>query len=154
MHPTRPGPRALRRHRIDIPGGIYLITTTTQKRQKLFSDFVQASTMAQQFIRTDLLDGVDLLTWVLMPDHVHWLIQLQDNATLSNWVLRMKSGSARHFNHLTGHTGPVWARAFHDHALRKDEDVKVLARYIVANPLRAGLTENIGDYPFWNAVWL
>ena len=154
MHPTRPGHRALRRHRIDIPGGIYLITTVTQQRQKLFADFTHASAMARQFLRADLLHGIDLLTWVLMPDHVHWLIQLQASTSLSDWVLRMKSGSARYFNHITGHIGPVWTRAFHDHALRKHEDVKTLARYIVANPLRAGLAENIGNYPFWDAVWL
>jgi hypothetical protein len=29
-----------------------------------------------------------------------------------------------------------------------------LARYIVANPLRAGLVEHLGDYPHWDAVWL
>ena len=154
MHPTHPGHRALRRHRIDIPGGIYLITTTTQKRQKLFSDFTCASAMARQFVRADLLHGIELLAWVLMPDHVHWLIQMQNNTSLSEWASRMKSGSARHFNRITGHTGPVWARAFHDHALRTNEDVKSLACYIIANPLRAGLAENIGDYPFWNAVWL
>jgi hypothetical protein len=30
----------------------------------------------------------------------------------------------------------------------------VAARYLVANPLRPGLVERIGDYPYWNAVWL
>jgi REP element-mobilizing transposase RayT len=45
-------------------------------------------------------------------------------------------------------------RAFYDHALRQDEDVQGVARYIVANPLRAGLVENIGDYPLWDAIWL
>jgi len=29
-----------------------------------------------------------------------------------------------------------------------------MARYIVANPLRAGLVERIGDYPLWDATWL
>jgi hypothetical protein len=29
-----------------------------------------------------------------------------------------------------------------------------VARYIVANPLRAGLVEHLGDYPLWDAVWL
>ena len=29
-----------------------------------------------------------------------------------------------------------------------------VARYIVANPLRAGLVERVGDYPYWDAVWL
>ncbi|MES9878966.1 MAG: transposase, partial [Candidatus Sedimenticola sp. 1PA] len=33
-------------------------------------------------------------------------------------------------------------------------DIKELARYIVANPLRGGLVESIGDYPHWDAMWL
>ncbi len=54
----------------------------------------------------------------------------------------------------TGRRSPVWQKAFQDRALRKDDDIKVAARYIVANPLRAGLVDRIGDYPYWNAVWL
>jgi len=48
----------------------------------------------------------------------------------------------------------VWQPGFHDHALRKEEDVRAVARYVVANPLRAGLVQRIGDYPHWNAIWL
>jgi hypothetical protein len=29
-----------------------------------------------------------------------------------------------------------------------------IARYIVGNPLQAGLVDRIGDYPHWDAVWL
>ncbi len=29
-----------------------------------------------------------------------------------------------------------------------------IARYIIANPLHAGLVKQVGDYPFWDAVWL
>jgi len=49
---------------------------------------------------------------------------------------------------------PIWQDGFHDHALRREEDLKATARYIVANPLRAGLVERIGDYPHWDAIWL
>ena len=42
----------------------------------------------------------------------------------------------------------------HDRALRRDEDLLAVARYIVANPLRAGLVRRVGDYPLWDAVWL
>jgi hypothetical protein len=38
--------------------------------------------------------------------------------------------------------------------LRQDEDVARVARYVVANPLRAGLVKRIGDYPLWDAAWL
>lgn len=53
-----------------------------------------------------------------------------------------------------GHQGTCWQPAFHDHALRKDEDRINVARYIVANPLRAGLVERLGDYPHWDSIWL
>ena len=49
---------------------------------------------------------------------------------------------------------PVWQRGFHDYALGVDKDIVHVARYIVANPLRAGLVSRIGDYPLWDAKWL
>lgn len=48
----------------------------------------------------------------------------------------------------------VWGRGFHDRALRREENLRAVARYIVANPLRAGLVGNVLDYPYWNCVWL
>ena len=48
----------------------------------------------------------------------------------------------------------LWQNGFHDYALRKEEDLQKLARYIVANLLRAGLVKKVGDYPLWDAVWL
>jgi putative transposase len=38
--------------------------------------------------------------------------------------------------------------------LRHEDDLAKLPRYIVANPLRAGLVERVGDYSHWDAVWL
>lgn len=95
-----------------------------------------------------------MLAWVLMPDHVHWLIRLGKDGDLSGLVNRLKSASARAVNRELCRDGPVWARAFHDHALRADEDLRRSARYVIANPVRARLVERIGEYPLWNAVWV
>jgi REP element-mobilizing transposase RayT len=48
----------------------------------------------------------------------------------------------------------IWQPGFHDHALRHDDDVAEIARYIVANPLRAGLVARLGDDSHWDAVWV
>ncbi|WP_423835161.1 transposase [Stutzerimonas stutzeri] len=70
-------------------------------------------------------------------------------------IQRLKSRSGIAINRITGESGArVWQRGFHDRALRQDEDMIEAARYIVANPLRAGLVERIGDYPSRDAVWL
>jgi len=95
-----------------------------------------------------------MLAWVLMPDHAHWLLQLGEHDTLAAAVTRLKCSTARSVNRVLDRTGPVWARAFHDQAMRNEKQILAVARYIVANPLRAGLVSRLGDYPFWNAVWL
>jgi hypothetical protein len=69
-------------------------------------------------------------------------------------VSRLKGASACQVNAALGRHGAAWQKGFYDRALRSDEDVVVVARYIVANPLRNGLVERIGDYPYWNATWL
>ncbi|GBH14379.1 REP element-mobilizing transposase RayT [Pseudomonas syringae pv. actinidiae] len=38
--------------------------------------------------------------------------------------------------------------------MRNEQDMAGLARYIVANPLRAGLVKKLGDYPLWDAIWV
>nr|ART39273.1 H491 [uncultured bacterium] len=89
-----------------------------------------------------------------MPDHAHWLIELGTRDRLAQVVNRLKSASARAANPVLRRRGALWAAAYHDHALRDEEDLRAVARYLVGNPVRAGLVAQVGDYPFWNAVWL
>jgi len=89
-----------------------------------------------------------------MPDHVHWLLVLVDNTSLSNVVQVAKSYSAHKINKILGCKGKVWQAGFHDHAIRKEETLINVARYIVANPVRAGLCDRIGEYPHWDCVWI
>ena len=146
------GHHALRKGRVSIAYGVYLVTATTLERQKLFDDFSAGCAAAKCFEDVRLLGDARILAWVLMPDHVHWLLHLGERDGLSVVVSRLKSASARHANRALGRTGTVWAKAFHDHALRSEDDLQDVARYVVANPLRAGLVTQIGDYAFWNAV--
>lgn len=154
LQQNKPRNRALRRGRVSIPHHVYLVTTVTQKRQPFFSDFYAGCTAARCFEDRAILGDADMLAWVLMPDHAHWLIQLGENDTLAKVVNRLKSASARLVNRKLVRQGSLWKSAYHDHALRADEDLKNVARYLVANPLRAGLVKRIDDYPFWDAVWV
>ena len=101
-----------------------------------------------------MLADASMLAWVLMPDHVHWLVQLGANRSLPALVRALKAASTSRIRKQLQVTGPLWERAYHDHALRRDEDLRAAARYIIANPLRARLVKRIGDYPYWNAIWL
>jgi REP element-mobilizing transposase RayT len=145
------GHAALRRGRASLAGQVYLVTFTTQGRRRVFAEPASAMAAARAVIDPRLWQDAQLLAWVLMPDHWHGLVRLGGTQDLSRLIRRLKANTARA---LTGHTAPVWARAFHDRALRDEDDLVAGARYLVMNPVRAGLVERVGDYPYWNAVWL
>jgi putative transposase len=97
--------------------------------------------------------AVNSLAWVVMPDHFHWLLEL-GGSDLTPLMQRIKSCSARAINKARGQNTQLWQRGFYDQALRREEDLVKMARYVVANPLRAGLVSKLGNYPLWDAVWL
>ena len=133
----------------------YFVTTVLAERElRLFADLFVARLVVAEMRALHDIGAVNSLAWVVMPDHVHWLFQLGDEMGLSSVVKAFKSRSAHRVNRRLNRQGTLWQKTFHDHALRAEEDVKKIARYIVANPLRAGLAENIGDYPLWDAIWL
>ncbi|EHY76302.1 hypothetical protein PstZobell_02541 [Stutzerimonas stutzeri ATCC 14405 = CCUG 16156] len=137
----------LRRGRSSVINQVYLVTAVTLGRARVFDDLSAARTLIL-IMREDARRGShETLAFVVMPDHLHWLLQLQEGS-LSDLVGRVKSISARRLG------TRVWQDGFHDRALRAEEDLVTVARYVVANPLRARLVERVGDYPHWDAVWL
>ena len=138
----------LRVGRASLRGQVYHIVTSTRERTPTFADFYLARTAIRVLIEEDRLGQVTTLAFVLMPDHLHWLLQLEEDIAIARVVGRVKSLIARRCGEA------VWQPGFYDHALRKDEDLAAVARYIVANPLRAGLVKRLGDYPHWDAVWM
>lgn len=138
----------LRSGRHSEPGRIYLITTVTQQRIPWFRDLQKARRVVICLREAQQRGLAETLAYVLMPDHLHWLMSLGGVDDLAGVVSGVKSTSA----HRAGHR--IWQAGFHNHAVRREEGVVKLARYVVANPLRAGLVERLRDYPHWDAVWL
>ena len=154
MPANNPGHAALRKGRVSVSNGIYMVTSTTIERTRAFENFHVACAAARCFEDRTVLGEAAMLAWVLMPDHAHWMIALSEHDVLSTVVNRIKSASARHANRVLQRKGALWSAAYHDHALRTEDDLADTARYVIANPLRAGLVNSLGDYSFWNAIWL
>ena len=137
----------MRRGRKSLHHQLYCIPTVTRDHHPLFTDNIAARLLVHELRSLHEQGYVISLAWVVMPDHLHWLIQLNERWSLTTVVKTLKARSALSINrHLCQH-GSLWQRAYYDRAARKDEDVRQIARYIVANPLRAGLVRDIGDYP-------
>lgn len=146
---SKPHAANLRKGRVSIPGQIYLVTTVTQDRVPLFLDFTTGRKVVSTLRHHQENGNAQTIAYVIMPDHLHWLFALGQDITLPRLLASVKGYTARRIG-----AGQVWQEGYHDHALRRDEDVREAARYVVANPLRAGLVQKLGDYPLWDAMWL
>ncbi|WP_426206568.1 REP-associated tyrosine transposase [Pseudomonas sp. TWP3-1] len=143
----------LRKGRYSEVGRVYLLTAVTDQRQPAFSDWRIGRLLVEQLRQAEEAGLVTSLAWVVMPDHLHWLVELQQGS-LAELMCRIKSRSCRSINLKCRSQVRLWQRGYYDRALRRDEDLKSAARYIVMNPLRAGLVQRLGDYPLWDAIWL
>ena len=144
----------LRKGRESIPAQVYLITCVTYQRKPLFSDWLAGRLLSQILESTTSISRSKILAWVVMPDHLHVLVELSAQDSLGKFTARLKGTATRKLHAAGLCSGPIWVDAFHDRAIRNEEDLLPAARYIVANPIRAGLVRRAGDYPFWNAIWL
>lgn len=145
---------ALRLGWVSLAGTAYLVTVVSEGREPVFLDLFAARALVCELRNSDEQALTSSLAFVVMPDHLHWLFQLGETS-LSSVLRRLKSRSAIRINRLRGRPGArVWQKGYYDHALRGDEPLRDVARYIVGNPLRAKLVEKLGDYPHWDAVWM
>ncbi|MHB9022031.1 MAG: REP-associated tyrosine transposase [Halothiobacillus sp.] len=146
--PKPPGQQALRLGRFSQPNQIYSITTITAHRDPIFADWRKGRVLVRQMRALNMEQAVETRAFVVMPDHLHWLFSLGEPHNLPAVMRMLKAHTARELG------GGVWQAGFYDRAIRAEDDLKTIARYIVANPLRAGLVQRIGDYPLWDAAWL
>jgi REP-associated tyrosine transposase len=144
----------LLRGRVSLGGQIYLVTTVTRGRARLFTNLYLGRIVVRVLHDPVTTACATTLAYVVMPDHLHWLLQLQSGSNLSEVVWAVKGRSSFAINRARGVKGCVWQPKFHDRALRSDESLGAAARYVVCNPIRAGLVSRLHDYSLWDAVWV
>ncbi|MGY5941940.1 REP-associated tyrosine transposase [Stenotrophomonas forensis] len=143
---------ALLRGRCSTVGCFYVVTTVTAGRQRVFADPRCVDALTDELRASDCKGITRSLAWVVMPDHLHWVLQLREG-TLGRCMQSLKSRVAIAINAHSGEGRPVWQRGYYDHLIRNEEDVRQQALYAMANPVRAGLASTLGEYPFAWCCW-
>jgi len=125
----------------------YFVTICTDRRRKDFIDQAAATWLCSQILQFFEPRQFAVIAFCVMPDHLHLLLEgLTEDADLPavmhNWKLR--TGFA--WKQRTGER--LWHQGFYDYVLRDDDSVPGLVKYIISNPIRAGLTDDINQYPY------
>ncbi len=89
-----------------------------------------------------------LHAWVIMPNHVHMLIEPAAGKSLSEILQGIKSVSAHNGNKLLGREGEFWQKESYDHLIRDDADFARCVEYIEQNPVKAGLAKAAEEFRF------
>lgn len=84
-------------------------------------------------------DRYDILAWCIMPNHVHVVVRPQGANTLPLILHRWKGYSARRINRLLERRGTLWRSESYDHLIRNDADLRHAVKYVLENPVKAGL---------------
>lgn len=123
----------------------YLITCCMHLRGKLFLDGETAVDVLAQFRRTAAEDHFAVVAYCVMPDHVHLLVEgLTDASDLRRFIRVGKQRAAHAYCRLA--RGRLWQDGYHDRTLRNEDDTRTVARYVVMNPVRAGLVTSATEW--------
>src|SRR5262249_32793000 len=127
------------------------LTFCCDSRRRAFVDSDSVTLVTQQILRAAAENHMAVIAYCFMPDHLHLLIEgLQDESDCLHFIKLAKQYSGFYYSKARGLK--LWQRYGFEHLLRDDELTLVVARYILMNPVRAGLVKDPREYPFLGAV--
>ena len=92
-----------------------------------------------------------LLAWVVMPNHVHVLVEPLIGHSLADILHSWKRHTARLINRHLGQTGSLWRREYWDRYIRDERHYAAAVAYIENNPVQAGLVAQPADWAWSSA---
>ena len=129
----------------------YFLTLTTDSRARVFEHNTHANALAVQISPFFAARGFEVLAYCIMPDHLHLLLEgMSDEADLREAVRAWKQRTGYDWKARTG--ARLWQPGFHDRVLREGDDPRSVVRYILLNPVRAGLAKAPRDYPWLGSL--
>jgi REP element-mobilizing transposase RayT len=124
----------------------YFLTTCTSRRRPIFVSSNIVDSVRSQLERSASSHAFSIPAYVFMPDHLHALLKAEaENADFRQCIRHFKQVSA--FQYKRNHGDSLWQPGYYERILRDDEETLAVTRYIWENPIRAGLTRQLGEYP-------
>ena len=124
----------------------YFVTTCTAFRKPIFKDDDVARHVTSRILNSADGHAFATVAYCLMPDHVHLLVVAQrEDADLRLFVKDAKQVTG--FDYRQVKRAALWQPGYHERVLRDDEATLAVARYILENPVRAGLAAALGEWP-------
>ena len=111
----------------------------TERNAGLFIDVLRSLVAERKF---------ELHDFVIMPDHVHLLIEVSNDMTIEKAMQLIKGRFSHRLSHELGYKGEVWQRGFTEEQVMNRESFEMHRVYIAQNPVKAGMVASADEFPF------
>ena len=138
----RCGDESLRRGRWSESGATYFLTLCTRDRREGLTRPEIATALRSELSSCEYDRHCRVSAGVIMPDHLHLLVELTGALGLSRVVARVKAKTRTVLNAVM----IEWQSNFYEHRMRPDDPKAAVLRYIMLNPFRAGLIDEDEKY--------
>ncbi len=135
-----------RKRRVNIPGFYHIINRGVEKRDIFLEkeDFEKFLEICDEYSK---IFNFNIYSFCLMKNHYHLLIKTTDN-NISQIMKHINMKYTVYFNKKYNRVGPLWQGRFKSFYVADGNYLNSLVKYIEFNPIKANITQNIGEYPF------
>jgi putative transposase len=126
----------------------FFATTKTHAGRRLLQSERNA-TLLIDVLRSYMAAGrFEIHDFVVMPDHIHLLLTVRGDTTIEKAMQLIKGGFSYRLKHECGYLGEVWQVGFSESRTDDAASFEQHRAYIAQNPVKAGLVQHPGEYPY------
>ena len=133
--------------RIEFEGAFYHVMARGNARQSIFGDDIDRHAFLENLVRVARRFDWRVWAWCLMDNHYHLLVETRQ-ATLSRGMREVNGVYTQAFNRRHARVGHVLQGRYKAVLIDRDTYLLEVGRYIVLNPVRAGLVTGVEDFPW------
>jgi putative transposase len=130
------------------PSRIFFATTKTSMGKRALQSERNAGLLIDVLRSLVAERRFQLHDFVIMPDHVHLLIEVDGDMTIEKSMQLIKGRFSHRLSHEFSYKGDVWQRGFTEVQVLNKQNFEAHRAYIAENPIKAGLAESTEEYPF------
>ena len=134
--------------RLVLPNQPLHIMHRGNNRQNIFENEEDMARILSDIRESLAKTDCHLHAYVIMTNHLHLLVTPKDKHELAVFMQSMTNRYVRYFNASRNRTGTIWEGRFKSCLVDSDSYLFTLYKYIEMNPVRAGMVENIQEYPW------
>jgi putative transposase len=131
--------------RIEFPGAVYHVTSRGNERRSIFRSDSDRKAFLSFLASATRRFGWSVTAWVLMNNHFHLVIQTPE-PNLSRGMQWLNGSYAGSFNRRHNRSGHLFQGRFKAFLIEKDSYFAEVLRYVVLNPVRAGIVQQLETY--------